>query len=73
MTFANRKKVAKSININIEGLNPEYNYCAMGVTGDYMNSDKSSIKVKDGDKIVIHEIPINKTSILNELNSTLTD
>lgn len=45
-------------------LNPENQYYIINATGNCMNSDKSPIRAKDGDKMLIREIPMNEPSIL---------
>ena len=35
----------------------KYNYFFVQVAGNYFDSDFSPIRIKDGDKLVVHEIP----------------
>lgn len=56
------------IAINEKKLNPEYKYCVVGVTGNCLDSDLSPVKIKDGDKILTHQISLTEWDIINNVN-----
>lgn len=53
----------KALEWDSTGYNPDLKYYAIAVAGDCMDSDKSPIRVKNSDTIVIHRIPLTEISM----------
>lgn len=52
-------------------LNPRYKYCWVGAVGDCLDSPDSPMRIKDGDKLLVHEIPLSEMEILIAVRKTV--
>lgn len=48
-------------------MNPHYTYAVVNAVGNCLDSDLSPIRVKDGDKLLVHSIPLTKDEIKTTL------
>jgi hypothetical protein len=55
------------VTIDEKELNPQYKYCIINMKGNCMDSDLSPLRIKDGDKILIHEIQLDWGSIASNV------
>ena len=56
-----------SVDVVKRDINPKYFYCIVPVKGDCMDSVKSPIRIKDGDYIMIHQIPLTEGEIISNV------
>ena len=59
----NRHKIRGYIPVNIE-LNPKYEYLAVNVVGNCLDSDLSPMRIKNGDRVVVHSVPVTEPEIM---------
>ncbi|MDD3040198.1 hypothetical protein [Bacteroides sp.] len=52
-------------------LNPRYEYCWIGAVGDCLDSPDNPRPIKDGDKLLVHEIPLTEIEILMATRKTV--
>lgn len=56
-------KVTGYIPVDME-MNPKYKYGVVNAVGDCLDSELSPIKIKDGDRLVVHSIPLTEVEIM---------
>ncbi|RHB34226.1 hypothetical protein DW888_13590 [Bacteroides nordii] len=56
-------KVTGYIPVDMEK-NPKYKYGVVNAVGDCLDSDLSPIRIKDGDRLVVHAIPLTEVEIM---------
>lgn len=59
------------VEVDVSELNPKYNYWVINAVGNCLDSDLCHIRVRDGDKILIHQIPMNEWDILNNVGNVV--
>lgn len=56
--FGVKARKAVAVNIGRHDLDSRYYYCILPVKGDCMDSDRSPMRIKDGDCLLMHQIPL---------------
>lgn len=64
-------KVMGYVPVNMEGMNPDYDYCIVTAVGNCLNSNLSPVRIKDSDRLVIHQIPIGEWEIMMNMNKVV--
>ena len=57
--------------VDVSKLNPKYNYWVINAVGNCLDSDSCPIRVRSGDKILIHQIPISEGDILSNVGNVV--
>lgn len=52
-------------------LNPKYQYCIVSAEGNCLDHELSPIRIKDGDRLLIHEIPLDEFSLLSTVRKVV--
>ena len=63
-TLINNPKIKGYVKVDTE-LNPKYDYGIISVKGGCLDSDLSPIRIKDGDKVIIHAVPVTEIELIN--------
>lgn len=59
------------VEVDVSEMNPKYNYWVVNAVGNCLDSDLCPIRVRDGDKILIHQIPISEWDILSNVGNVV--
>lgn len=59
------------VEVDVSEMNPKYNYWVVNAAGNCLDSDLCPIRVRDGDKILIHQIPISEWDILSNVGNVV--
>lgn len=68
--FANAK-ITGYIDISPFNLDPQYEYCILPIEGNCLDHELSPIRIKNGDAVAIHEIPLDDISILSTIGKVV--
>ncbi len=52
-------------------LNPKYQYCIVNAVGNCLDHELSPIRIKDGDRLLVHEIPLDEFSLLSTVRKVV--
>lgn len=59
------------LEVKMKDFNPKYEYCIINVVGNCMDSDLSPVRIKDGDSILIHQIPLQEWDIMENVRKVV--
>lgn len=64
-------KVLGVIPKDVFKLNPEHNYCIVNAVGNCLDHELSPIKIKDGDRLLIHQVSLDMFSLLKTVRKVV--
>ena len=63
-------KVMEYISVDM-GMIPQYDYYAITAVGNCLDSDLCQPRIKDGDKLVVHQIPMEEWEIMSNVGKVV--
>ena len=69
--FGEKARTAVAVDIDRQDLDPRYYYCIIPIQGDCMDSDRSPMRIKDGDCLLIHQIPLREWDIMESVKKAV--
>lgn len=65
--FGEKARTAVMVDIDQQDLDPRCYYCVIPIEGDCMDNDRSPMRIKDGDCLLIHQIPLREWDIMDNV------
>ena len=59
------------VKLDDKKISPDVEHLIIGLTGDCMDSDLSPIRIRHGDKLLIHFVPIKESEIIKNIGKVI--